>query len=285
MSNPPKRQFLLRKLSFLFVLLSFFLISNWRFQRKYNKEKIIEKKGIFALQNFHFKLKCNEFYAIIKKNKENKNMSYFVLENNNLICVDEPLSMQLEELYQKIRRMYVIEFSCSDWAEDTGDSGMGYDYNNSYEIFREPQRREMVIEDGKLAGFYVGFSDDIRLENNPSKEYFLKLEDNANIHRGSSTNRYGNSKSWTLHINETPSPMMYVCLLRVENEDKEYNFSPSDFDCEFVESVANKCKWEDNYGKFDGTFRVTLKLTDKGAQNPDEVLKALNKYRPVIVNQ
>lgn len=37
------------------------------------------------------------------------------------------------------------------------------------------------------------------------------------------------------------------------------------------------------YGRFDGAFRVVLKLTKEGAENPDAVLKELDKYKPILV--
>ena len=194
------------------------------------------------------------------------NMSYFVMKNEELILEKtESLPLDLEQLYQKIRKMYVIEYYCYDWAEDTGDAGMGYDYDNSYEIFREPERREMVVQDGKLVGFYVGFSGNTHLEQQASKEYFLKLEHNSEIyHGGSSSNRYGNSKKWVLNIKEEPSPLEQVCLFWVNEEDREHMFTPEEFDSKFVEAVLDKCRWQDNYGRFDGAFRVTLKLTNEG---------------------
>jgi len=212
-------------------------------------------------------------------------MSYFIMENEELILVEEEsLPEELEELYQKIRRMYIIQYSRSDWASDTGDSGMGYDFDNSYQILREPERREMVIGDGKLVGFYIGFAGKVKLENKATKEYFLKLEEGAEICRGTSTVRYGNSKAWKLHIKAEPSTLEHVCLFWVEEEDREHIFTPADFGCEFIESVVDKCKWQDGYGYFDGAFRVTVKLTAEGAENADEVLKVLEKYQPIMVS-
>lgn len=212
-------------------------------------------------------------------------MSYFTLENEELVLVDsEHLPDELEELYQQIRKKYMIRYTCSDWASDTGDAGMGYDYDNSYDIFREPARREMVIRDGKLVGFYVGFSDDIKLERQATKEYFLKLEKDAKIHCGTSSPRYGNSKTWTLCIKDQAAPLEYVCLFWVREQDKEHVFTPSEFGCDLVEAISHKSKWEDSYGRFDGAFRVTLKLTAEGVKDPDAVLQAMLAYKPILVN-
>lgn len=212
-------------------------------------------------------------------------MSYFLMEDGELVLVKtEKLPSELEELYQKIRKTYIIQSGISDWAEDTGDSGMGYEYNNSYELSREPERREMVIQNGGLAGFYVGFSNNMMLESEATKEYFLKLESGAELYKGSSSSRYGRSKAWKLHIKDRPAPLEHVCLMWVNNEDADHTFTPEEFGCDLVESVKSMCKWEDNYGRFDGAFRVTLKLTKQGSEKPDEALRMLQAYKPVLVN-
>lgn len=208
-------------------------------------------------------------------------MSHYVIENEEFTLVEtEDLPLELEELYQEIRKKYIIEYSCFDWAEDTGDAGMGYDYDNSYKLFREPYRREIVIQDDKLVGFYVGY----RLEGKATKEYFLKLENGAKIYqRGSSSPRYGNSKEWVLNIKEELSPLEHVCLLWVNEKEREHTFTPEEFECKFVESVLKVCRWQDNYGRFDGAFRVILKLTKEGKENPDIVLQELEKYKPILI--
>ncbi len=208
-------------------------------------------------------------------------MSYFIMKDNELTFVDtESLPAELEELYQNIRKKYIIEFSCSDWANDTGDAGMGYDYDNSYKLFREPLRREMVIKDGKLAGFYVGCQS----EHEATKEYLLELVQGFNVFcGGSSSPRYGDSKEWVLNIKEESAPLEHVCLFWVNEEDGEHTFVPEEFDCKFVDSILNVCRWQDNYGRFDGVFRITLKLTKEGIENPDAVLLALQKFNPILV--
>jgi len=211
-------------------------------------------------------------------------MSYFIIENEELVQVKtENLPVELEELYQQVRKKYIIQYNCSDWANDTGDNGMGYDYDNSYEVFREPERREMIIQNDKLVGFYVGFSNDVQLESKATEKYLLKLENGAKIYQGTSSTRYGDSKTWVLHIKEEAGLLENICLLWVEAEDKEHTFTPEEFDCKYIDSVLGKCRWENSNGYFDGAFRVTLKLTKEGAENPDAVLQELQKYRPILV--
>ena len=141
----------------------------------------------------------------------------------------------------------------------------------------------MIIQDDKLVGFYVGFSNNIQLENKATEKYLLKLENGAKIHQGTSSMRYGNSKTWVLHIKEEAAQLGSICLLWVEAEDREHTFTQEEFNCKYIDSVLSKCKWEDSNGYFDGAFRVTLKLTKEGAENPDAVLQELQTYRPILV--
>lgn len=212
-------------------------------------------------------------------------MRYYHLCNEELVPVDvESLPEEVELQYQEIRKVYVIHYDRSDWAEDDRDAGMGYDYNNSYEVYREPQRRELVFEEDKLAGFYVGYSDDVRLESTPTKKYFLPLKHEAKIYeRGSYSSFYGNSKNWALLVKDEPADMDAVCLMRVEQEEKMHLFTLEEFDPMLVSAVLKQCSWEDCHGQFDGTYRVTLRLTEKAMMQPDAVLKAFSAYRPVLV--
>jgi len=214
-------------------------------------------------------------------------MNYFILVNDELICQDvEILPQELEDLYREIRSKYVIKYYRSDWADDDRDSGMGYCYSNSYTIYREPQRRELVISDGNLVGFYVGYSDDIRIENKPTKKFFLKLEDHAEIYYSGTYSRfYDDSETWELIIVGNPTPFEYASLLWVRNENPNHNFIPADFDDQLVEDVCNWDKYEDNYGHFDNAYRVKVKLTAEGVKDPDLVLQRLKALRPVIVQK
>lgn len=210
-------------------------------------------------------------------------MSYYIMENEEVVPVEtEALPLEIEKLYQEIRKKYLIEYHRNDWANDTGDSGMGYDYSNSYKLFREPYRNEIVIHDGKLVGFYVGNFE----HGKPVMNRFLKLEQGASAyHSIYSSNRYNDSEFWELNIKEKPAPLDKVCLLSVKEEVKEHNFTPEEFKCKFIESVLDQSWWEDSYGGFNGSFKVIIKLTEEGIENPDSVLQELEKYTPILISK
>ncbi len=194
---------------------------------------------------------------------------------------------ELEELYQEIRNKYTITFKQSDWADDDRDAGMGYCYDNSYSFDREPMRQDMIVEDGKLAGFYVGIPHGVALEGNAySEKYVLKLENGAEVYDGGTySSFYGNSKYWKLTVEEQPSPAEYVYLLYVKTEEKDSVHVPEDFDGELIESVEKRYTIEDSRGYFDGAYRIKLKLTPEGITAPERVLDVLKSFRPVLVRK
>jgi len=53
------------------------------------------------------------------------------------------------------RVFIIIGYNLVDWANDNTDWGVGYDYDNSYQVLREPLRCELVIRDGVFFGFKV----------------------------------------------------------------------------------------------------------------------------------
>lgn len=213
-------------------------------------------------------------------------MFYFIMENDVLVRQEvDALPPELEELYQNLRKKYTIDFDLTDWADDDRDAGMGYCYSNSYHIYREPLRQELVLKDGRLAGFYVGFLEGTALEwNGATEKYLLKLENGARVYeRGTYSNFYGRSKAWTLIAEEEPVLKDHVFLSYVAEEDRNHDFQPRDFDETFIESVQKVWIIEDNYGRFNGAFRMWLKLTENGIANPDQVLEVLKKHRPVMI--
>ncbi len=206
-------------------------------------------------------------------------MKYYTKRKKELTEIEvKTLPKEVEELYQRIRTKYVIEYFRSDWADDDRDAGMGYCYDNSYEIFREPQRNELVLDsDGELCGFCVK-------EGIGSDDFFLKLENGAKIYESNtSSSFYGDSESWTLRIEENPAPFEYVFIPRIKETNSKKIFKASDFDKKLVEYVYNWNGYEDNRGRFNNAYRVILKLSKKGIKDPDLVLEKLSDFKPVII--
>ena len=209
-------------------------------------------------------------------------MRYFEIENAKLCLKEtETLPKDIELLYQSVRKQYTIEYHATDWADDDSDAGRGYCYDNSYSFSREPAREEMVIENGALAGFYVG-AVGRELQNSQ----ILPLKQGASVSTGGShTSRYGSGQSWVLQIEEAPAHSGYVYLVYVPHEDKNKNFLPADFSEELVEAVAHQCFIEDSRGHFNGASRFTLKLTAAATQDPDRVLAYFKEYQPVMIRK
>lgn len=213
-------------------------------------------------------------------------MFYFELIEGKLIRRDvEVFPQELEELYREVRQKYTIDHWRADSADDTSDAGYGYCYSNTFHIKREPLRHEMVLEDGKLVGFYVGYVNEIHLERDQyTKKFFLELVNGAEVLEIYSHSRYANNfRSWNMIIEETPAPKDGLFLMHVAEEDPKRQFMPADFDAELIASVEKQQKWEDSCGDFNGGFYLTLKLSEAGIADPDRVLKVLKNYQPAIV--
>lgn len=207
-------------------------------------------------------------------------MHYFMKEEAGLQRIEtETFPAELEQLYQQVRQKYTIQYEVFDWADDDSDAGWGYCYDNSYSFSREPQREEMIVQNGQLIGFYVG---PIRRELSDDQILFLRQDEQVYI-RGTCTSRYGSSWNWVLKIEETPAPCEYVFLMNVEHKDKDKRFLPTDFSEDLVEAVVWQCFIEDNRGHFDDASRFKLKLTPTAIQDPDGVLAYFKKFKPVMV--
>lgn len=212
-------------------------------------------------------------------------MHYFIFENDKLILTKvEILPPEIEEIYKSARKNYTIKYCRSDWADDDRDSGMGYDYDNSYTIFREPKRDELVIKNGKLFGFFVGYNPYNSEE--PDKKYLLEISGKNEIYEsGTSSNFYGDSKEWKLICESEPNPAGFVFLPHVNETDAEHDFVPSDFPSDYIETALSKIRFQDSRGHFDNAFRIILKLNPEGVENPDAVLKSLSEYMPTLVKK
>lgn len=95
-------------------------------------------------------------------------------------------AVDFEAIYAYARQKYAIDYDLSDWADDDTDSGWGYDYFNSYEVLREPERDELVVRDGRLYGFQV------------AKGKMLVPGEVERAYEGSITKRYGDQQVWRL---------------------------------------------------------------------------------------
>ncbi len=213
-------------------------------------------------------------------------MFYFELIDGELIRHDvEVFPQEMEEMYAEVRQKFTIDYWRADSADDDSDAGRGYCYSNTYHILREPLRQDMVMEGGKLAGFYIGYAAGIHLvPDQYTKKYFLELLNGADkVEDYNHSRYYNNFRSWKLIIEEIPAPKDYVFLNHVTETDPEKQFVPEDFDGELIASVEKQQKWEDSRGDFNEGFYVTLKLTETGIADPDRVLEVLKEYNPEII--
>ena len=209
-------------------------------------------------------------------------MHYFVKEEAGLRRIEtETFPAELELLYQQVRQKYTIQYKSFDWADDDSDAGMGYCYDNFYAFSREPQREELIIQNGQLIGFYVG---PIRRELSDGQ--ILPLKQDARVYiSGTCSSRHGSGQEWGLKIEEKPAPCGYVFLTCVPHEDKNKEFLPSDFSGKLVEEVTWRCSIEDSRGHFDDASRFKLKLTPKAIQDPDGVLLYFKEFGPNLVRE
>lgn len=221
-------------------------------------------------------------------------MYYFTLEDGEMkLNAVEKLPAEIEAIYWEARQAYTIDYQLSDWADDDGDSGMGYCYDNSYGMRREPFRREMVIKDGVLAGFYVGripaymTKEGSVLSPEDKKAHFLELHDGKEIFddRQPYSKRYSYSECWKVMEEKERKLCEYVFLLLVEQTDRDYRFTAADFSEELVEEVVKQIYIEDSSGHFNEAFRVKLKLKPVASKQPDRVLEELSKYRAFLVRE
>lgn len=221
-------------------------------------------------------------------------MYYIILEQEKFkVHVVDELPVAIEEIYQNARRAYTLDFHLSDWADDDSDSGWGYCYDNSYGMKREPVRHNLVIQDGELAGFFVGsitpamYTDGYVLEDSFAKENFLAISGKTSLYKNRQpySNRYGDSISWKLLVEEYPRPAEYVYLVRVKQADRDHKFTAEEFCKELIEDVVSTSYIEDTRGHFDGAYRVKLKLTPKGIAEPDHVCDVLSEYYPFLTRE
>lgn len=193
-------------------------------------------------------------------------MRYFTWENDALAPHEvDTLPPAIEELYAHVRQAYSIELDLTDWADDDTDAGWGYCYDNSYSVVREPLRSELVVGmDGELYGLCV--TDNLVLVPGAKEQ----------VSKGHYHPRYGDSYTWKLLVEETPSPADHVFLPYYPSPDSQHEFTPSEFPSGVVEAVHRKINVENSRGHFDNRARLTLKLTPAAMADPDGTLAAFD---------
>ncbi len=209
--------------------------------------------------------------------KENV-IGYFNRVDGEIIKCDEPLPADIELAFEEFRNKYSVDYYISDWADDDSDAGWGYCYDNSYGLYREPCRDELIIENGEIWGlcFRKSYYDTV----------CISLDDaGAELYsNGHNTRRYGDSTRWTL-IKEVPYLKAKYIYVIIEEKDGKRAFVASDFPLGIVKACVKKIGIEDTRGHYDGRARLWLELTDEAAENIDsviDILEALENIRVAI---
>ena len=166
-------------------------------------------------------------------------------------------SQELENLYRKARVEYTIRYHCSDYEYDDFENPWSGHYDNSYTVYREPTRKEMILKDGELYGFFADNRCVLPLDDPKAYEIRPLI-------------------SWAL-IHE-PCAARYVWIPWVDADCEEHRFSPQDFPKGLVKSVAKQVAKENRYGEFGRAFDVTVELTDEAAADPDATLAEFLNY-------
>ena len=182
---------------------------------------------------------------------------YYVCEDDTIIkryAFDIP--SEIDEAYETARMNYTITYYHEDSADDDGDNGMGYDYDNSYVIHRAPKKNEIIIKNGKLYGFVVCG------EKNP---LLISSAGTVTVDRYNSP-RYKSGYTWNLTYD--PCIPRYMWVPGMKASSKDHIFAPKDFPENLVKAVVKQVGIQDNRGYFDGEFDVTVELTDAAVTDP-----------------
>lgn len=196
-----------------------------------------------------------------------KSLNYYYVFKYGKIVKNfvETWSEEFEKLYSMVRVKYTIIYHHSDWADGDFYEGWGDDYDNSYTLYREPERKELLLKDGELYGFVTNSVNCPLIITDP-KSYDPPLI---------------GWDSWTL--SDESSLSRYLWIPRLEADSEKYEFSADDFPKGFVKAVVKQIGKEDSKGFFDGSFDVTIELTDNAIANPDATLSEFFKIKPGCV--
>lgn len=182
---------------------------------------------------------------------------YYVCEDATIIkryAFDIP--SEIDKAYETARMNYTITYYHEDSADDDGDNGMGYDYDNSYVIHRAPKKEEIIIKNGKLYGFVVC---------GEKKPLLISGAETVTADRHNSP-RYKSGYTWNLTYD--PCIPRYMWVPGMEASSKYHRFAPKDFPENLVKAVVKQVGIQDNRGYFDGKFDVTVELTDAAVTDP-----------------
>lgn len=202
-------------------------------------------------------------------------MSYFKKNGEEIIlCNGESVPVEIEEEYRDIRNGYSVKYDVVDWADDDTDSGMGYCYDNSYSIYREPFRSEIVVENGKIWGFCF------------KKDYYdticIALSDAGTTQTvfGHNSGRYGHSTRWTLVREDDPLAAKYAYVI-IDEADRKKKFTSANFPKGIVGRCVKTVGIEDSRGHYDGRMRAWLELTDEASKDIDAAIDSLRSFKKI----
>ena len=183
--------------------------------------------------------------------------------------VFEEASEELQKELKEAVEQYTLHYDCVDWADDTRDAGWGYDYDNSYELYLEPQISQMVAEKGRLIGIVIR-------PQYPMLRKILLFPDGGEYDKAGSSPFHDSRNDWEIKKDLRPQKGRYVCGCWDE-KNKDKVFTPEDFPQGLVQKIAKVQKIEDNYGHYDDEVRIWLALTEEALTDRDTAVDALSK--------
>lgn len=77
-----------------------------------------------------------------------------------IVYLGKPSESEVAEIYREVSERFMIHCDVTNRANDTSDSGMGYDYNHSRQNDISIDLRDLVFRKKKLVGFRVHYGID-----------------------------------------------------------------------------------------------------------------------------
>ena len=191
-------------------------------------------------------------------------MQYYEKTEDGLVPVEyETASEEVKRKIADAQKAFTIYEHYYDWADDDTDWGMGYDYDNSFEVYLEPTVSETVVENGTVIGFLPDGAKQI-----------LLIDGERTIDQREITNRYGSGSLWKLIEDEPPAPGRILCFTINENDSNRV-FTPEDFPDGLVESVVKKEIICDNRGYYDNRLKIWVLLTEQAMEDREKAIRAI----------